>query len=216
MTWTDFTTAVKEEVPIEARRVGTENLFDRSLRAAAADLQSFLPWLREGHGDEYAADATVLVTDGMAMHLPAPAGKVSEVWLLHANADEERPGSTNRTQLIRRRWSWKFEMVAGLESGLGSWMLSPDLIELWFAPKLITGQRLQVVWAGIRDFTPAMGDVVLGTHWGNQGISLAASHYIRERYSQLVDHDQAAAQAHASAYARLRQRLYADFKERSL
>ena len=216
MNWTEFTASVKEEVPIEARRVGTENLFDRSLRAAAADLQSLLPWLREGHGDEYAADATVLVPDGMAMHLPAPDGKVSEVWLLHANADEERPGSTNRTQLNRRKWSWKFDMVTGLESGLGSWMLSPDLLELWFAPKLITGQRLQVIWAGIRDFTPDMGDVVLGAHWSTPGVALAASHSIRERFATLVDHDLAAAQVHANNYARLRQRLYADFKERSL
>ena len=213
MTWEDFIAAVKEEMPIEARRVGAEKLFDRSLRAAAADLQSFLPWLREGHGD--ATLPAAFTVDGMAARCPAPAGKITEVWLNHSTADEDRPGSTNRTLFHRRTWAWKDAMVAGLETAIGSWMLSPDLNDLWISPKLLEGQTVTILWSGIRDFPPALAaSTTLGNAWSTPGVTLAASHFVRERFAKLVDHDLPAAQAHAADYARLRQRLYADFKER--
>ena len=100
MNWEAFITAVKEELPVDSTRLGTDKFLLRSIRAAAADLQAFLPWLRQGHG------TTILpagfTTDGLAAYAPAPAGVIREVWLKHATADEDRPGSSNRTKLVRR------------------------------------------------------------------------------------------------------------------
>lgn len=212
MTWAEFIAAVKEELPIDAQRLGTDKLLDRSLRAAAADLQAFLPWLRQGNTTSHLPAA--FTTDGFAAWVAAPAGTIREVNLLHSTADETRPGSSNHTPLARRTWAWKDAMVTGLDTAMGVWTLTPDLGQLWIAPHLLAGQSLSVVWDGIRDFAPtSTGD--LGSNWSQPGVTLAAGHFVKERFAKLVDHDLAAAQAHAGDYLKLRQRLYADFKERA-
>ena len=215
MTWTEFVAAVSEELPIEADRLGTEKLFDRSVRAAAADLQAFLPWLREGHSTVWADSFTA---DGMAATHAVPAGApvIREIWLNHVEADEERPGSSNRTLLARRPWGWKDAMVIGHEQAMGCWALAPDLTTVLVAPYPMDGQTLTVVWDGVLDFGPiTTPNVTLGAGWSQPGVSLAASHFVRERFAKVVDHDLALAQAHGVDYLKLRQRLYADFKERA-
>ena len=198
-----------------ADRRGTEKFFDRSVRAAAADLQAFLPWLRVGHSEVWTEGFTV---DGMAASHAVPAGGspvIREVWLNHVEADEERPGSSNRTLLARRPWDWKDAMVVGNEQAMGCWALSPDLSTVLVAPYLMEGQTLTVVWDGVLDFGPITTVLTLGAGWSQPGVSLAVSHFVRERFAKVVDHDLASAQAHAIDYMKLRQRLYADFKERA-
>ena len=210
MNWADFTALVKEEIPVDSIRLGTDKFFARTLRAAAGDMQSFLPWLRVGQVTPFAvADFT---TDGLAAYVTAPDGVLREVWLVHSTADESRPGSSNRTPLTRRTWAWKDAMVAGVETAAGSWMLSPDLCTLWISPHLLTGQTLSVTWDGTReDFANA---TVLGSSWSVAGVVKAAAEYVRSNFQTIIHKDFNAGRIAMGEYAKLRQRLYADFKEK--
>lgn len=212
MNWESFITAVKEELPVDSARLGTDKFLLWSIRAAAANLQAFLPWLRQGHG------TTILpagfTTDGLAAYAPAPAGVIREVWLKHATADEDRPGSSNRTKLVRRLWASKDAMVAGIDDATGAWVLAPDTLTLWICPHLLDGQSLDIVWDGILD--EFLNDTELGANWEQPGVTTAAAEYVRARFQRIIHNNFNAAQLASGEYAKLRQRLYADFKEKAL
>ena len=213
MNWEAFITAVRDELPVDAARLGTEKFLLRSIRAAAADLQAHLPWLRQGHGTHLLPAG--FTADGIAAYAAAPTGTVREVWLNHATADEAWPGSSNRTKLIRRTWPMKDAMVAGNDgAAVGSWMLSPDLLTLWICPHLIDGQSIDIVWDGIAE--EFLNDTELGANWDQPGVTSAAAEHVRARFQRIIHNNFNAAQLASGEYARLRQRLYADFKEKAL
>ena len=56
----------------------------------------------------------------------------------------------------------------------------------------------------------------LGANWEQPGVTTAAAEYVRSRFQRIIHNNFNAAQLASGEYAKLRQRLYADFKEKAL
>ena len=208
MTWAEFQTYVLNFLPVESQRLGIEHFRDQQLRASVIDLQSLIPALRVGHTTTVAADDFAM--DGpLAGTCAAPDGWVRNVWLVSDEADENRPGSSNRKPYTSGAWAERKNLVLGLDKTIGRWLLSPDQQTILLSPVPDDDHHVEIEWDGIKR-TFANSDVVPF----NEEMAEAVAEFMKAKIVQHVERDMATATTHFQEYARLRRRIYADIKQK--
>ncbi len=70
MTYSEFTTAVIEELGVDGNRRGIEALRTRAIRDAVIDLQRFIRAFRQGHSTTFTADDLEVVSNANLGRLP--------------------------------------------------------------------------------------------------------------------------------------------------
>jgi len=208
MIWSAFKTYVLNFLPVEAQRLGIEQFREQSIRAGVIDIQSMIPAFRLGHTTTLAD--TDFIPDGVVSGTaPAPDGVVREVWFVPLASDADRPGSSNRVAYRSGQWADRGAMVLGLSTAMGQWALSPDQQTVLLAPIPDEFHQVEIVWDGIKrafldtDTTPF-----------NEEVAEAVAEFVKGRITQHVEGDPQLAATHLQNYAKLRQRINSDIKEK--
>ena len=208
MIWSAFKTYVLRFLPVESQRIGIEHFRDQQLRAGVIDLQSLIPALQVGHTTSVAAPG--FTVDGvLAGTCAAPDGVVRKIWLVSDVADTDRPGSSNRKAYTSGSWAERQNLVLGLDTTIGRWLLSPDQQTILLSPVPDDDHHVEIEWDGIKrtfgesDPTPF-----------NEEMAEAVAEFVKAKIVQHVERDMATAATHFQEYARLRRRIHADIKQK--
>lgn len=159
MTWVEFKAAVNKLLPIDSKRVGTEDYLEQLQRQAILDLQEFIPKYQTGHETTYDT-LTDLSDEGSASRgeLPVPSAKVTEVYILRT---DEASKVTRFPVNITYRWEDRYELINGLaclNDNNGLMTIDPHGQKFYVYPQIKIGEVISaktyssvlvLVWDGI-------------------------------------------------------------------
>ena len=208
MTWLEFTTKVKDFLPVDKDRLNVKGTYlDQLIRQSVIDLQSFIPEFRLGHETIYAlADVT---QEGFASvgALPDQAEPRDAYYVSTATDDE-----CNRKPFTPYDWGNRFDLVCAnyqvKQCGF-AFAIDPQAKTFYVFPAVEDGRELSLFWDG-RKLEFADADSVPF----DEGAAFAASEYVAAHIRRKVDNDLAAFNSHMASYRVKRSQLFTDQRER--
>lgn len=208
MTWLEFTTKVKDFLPVDKDRLNVKGTYlDSLIRQAVIDLQSYIPEFRLGHESIYGvADLT---DDGFASVGTMPdQAEPRDAYYVSTTADDQ----CNRKPLVQYDWGARFDLVcANFQVTCCGFAIAidPQAKTFYVFPKVEEGRELSLFWDGRKlEFTDAESVPF------SEGAAFAASDYVTAHIRRKVDNDLAAFQSHMGSYISKRSQLFSDERER--
>lgn len=208
LTWAQFTTAVRVDLPVDSQRIGiatgTPNYLDSQLLHAVVELQTLIPYYQLGHETVYGPDDVIL--EGLASVGSIPFQAKPQ------DAYYKRTGKQCVSQpLATYDWGNRYDLVCGnprITSGQFLIAINPQGTRFTVFPRITTDHQVNLFWNGVKksfadaDLVPFDDDFV-------QAVAL----FVSSELSRKVDHDLPEHQSYDLSYRQKRQLLYADAQE---
>jgi hypothetical protein len=150
-TYAQFVVRVKELMPKDGTRLGTETFIARMIDQAMIDIQSKVEKYRSGNETIY--EAADLVDDGYASRARIPDGaRIDEAWFIQV---DESDGENECVKMPLDPIHWKNRSnitcaEACLNGQRGYMTMDPQRVNMIVYPKVESPNQLLIVWTGIK------------------------------------------------------------------
>jgi hypothetical protein len=216
MTWLEFTTEVKANIPVDAVRHNTGTMFTSQLKGAVRRVQKIIPFYRQGHQNWFAYADTV--ENGYTSIIEMPAGnedvRPTNMWLVNTGEDYETEPCWVQP-LHDYPWRHRHDLSCGELLIFDCQMAvawHPHAEEFWVYPKIESDEDVAVRmdWNGVKS-NFANGDEVPF----DEDVALAAADFIKTHFMREVERDPQMADHYALEFRRKLQLLHTDALERT-
>lgn len=209
MTWSDFITAVRTFLPVDAGRfnvgTGATNYIDSMITQAVIEIQSTIEFYRANQ--ETAYQATDLSIEGMASVGTLPDGCMPDsAWMVKIGSP------CVRQPMWDYDWQNRHDLVCGACRVRGrQYSISIDPKgQLFYAfPQVDATHQISLYWDGLKTSFSGSDSVPFG-----EAEALVVADFVKARISREVDKDIALAQSYQATYMAGKRRLLADSKDR--
>lgn len=201
--WSDFKSAVRLLLPIEAQRrnvgQGTNNVLDLYIRQAVLDLQHYIPYYRLGHETVYQSDDVQVEGFASVGALP-DQGRLREMYFVR----------TGKQCISQPMWQYPWEnrkdLICGhlrLTRGQFAFAIDPMGKKFYTFPAITDGRQVSIFWDGSKldfansDYTPF-----------DEEMEQVVADWCMYRIRALVDHDLNESGFYLAQYTKGRQKLF--------
>ena len=183
MTWAEYVEAVKDHLPLDGERRGTERAFLRYLKNSIIDLQHNVDSFKSNHTTTF--QVADLTDEGFASRGILPAGAYPKAfWIIWNKLDNEGNSQAKcmRNRLVRFPWIHRQAYICQSMRCSYAYSIADNNRSFLVHPKINDETELLLVWDGIKT-SFADGDQVPFT----EAAAEASAHFVSAQFAMYVD-----------------------------
>ena len=226
MTWIEFKTAVRTYLTVDGNRLNIQDYIDRAILSTVIDLQSYIPYYRIHSALTYSLNGTIKDSEPLADDEHASTGalegdvRITDAYFIDGDKDYDWqddlsvPADINDDcrRVPMTTWSWanRFDLMCGLAACHNAISIHPNGINFIVFPQVTSTDKVEIFYQSI-DRSFADSDVV---PFSNEEIIMAVAENVKSKLAREVDRDLQLYSSYAASYAKQRQRIYLDARDR--